>query len=365
MGFDVSDRRALGQLISAQADEIELRWLEQVRSDIVGRRDVHPTQLRDGIPDYLTALSGLLACDGDRLDKNGTATWVRVARQHGLARVQVGFDIDQLIREFIALRHVIQSVAREHGVKTDPADAMLADLIDAAIAEAVRAYVRARDDEARRIQAENIGFVTHELRNPLAAVVQAEAAIRAVAVPEQQRALDILERGHRRLTELIDSVLDSERLEGQAMAPKPTEIHSHDLIEAATTVARKTAQDKGVQLVVDDGPDCTLMLDRNLTCSAIQNLVDNAVKYTDDGHVDVVVEDQSERWSVHVRDTGPGLSPGELRTIFEPCRRGETSKQGTGLGLAIARRAIEAQGGTIHAESTNAGSHFWITLPKS
>jgi signal transduction histidine kinase len=120
-----------------------------------------------------------------------------------------------------------------------------------------------------------------------------------------------------------------------------------------------------VQLVVDEGPDCTLTLDRNLTCSAIQNLVDNAVKYTDDGHVDVVVEDQSERWSVHVRDTGPGLSPGELRTIFEPFRRGATSKQGTGLGLAIARRAIEAQGGTIHAESTNAGSHFWITLPKS
>ncbi len=352
-------------MIAQQSAEIERRWLDQVRRDLVGQRDLHVMQIRDGIPEYLKALSSLLASTDERFRADGTASWIRVAREHGLARVQIGFDIDQLIREFITLRHVIGAVTREHGVATEPLDALLADVVDEAIAESVRAYVRARDYEARRAQAEKIGFVTHELRNPLAAVVQAESAIRAISVPAQRLALDILERGHRRLTELIDSVLDTERLDGQAITPKLSPVRTQELIESATAVARKAAADKGLQLVVEEGPDRTLTLDRDLTSSAIQNLVDNAVKYTDFGRVDVAVDDRPTTWSVHVRDTGPGLSPEELRTIFEPFRRGATSKPGTGLGLAIARRAIESQGGSIHAEATTDGSHFWIALPKS
>jgi signal transduction histidine kinase len=64
-----------------------------------------------------------------------------------------------------------------------------------------------------------------------------------------------------------------------------------------------------------------------------------------------------------VRDSGPGISEGDLRTIFEPFHRGTTKVPGTGVGLAIARRAIEAQGGTLQVASTlGAGAHFWVTL---
>jgi signal transduction histidine kinase len=106
-------------------------------------------------------------------------------------------------------------------------------------------------------------------------------------------------------------------------------------------------------------------LDPLLTRSAIQNLADNAVTYTDLGGVDLSVEDQGEAFRLHLRDSCGGISPQELRTIFEPFERGHSGKAGTGLGLAIARRAVEAQGGSIHAESTGThGCHFWIDLPK-
>jgi hypothetical protein len=108
-----------------------------------------------------------------------------------------------------------------------------------------------------------------------------------------------------------------------------------------------------------------LAVDIDLTRSALQNLAENAVKYTDEGEVNISITDEGDEVVVDVRDTCKGLSPEELGTIFEPFKRGRTEKTGTGLGLAIARRAVEAQGGRIHAESTGAsGCHFSVRLPR-
>jgi len=106
------------------------------------------------------------------------------------------------------------------------------------------------------------------------------------------------------------------------------------------------------------------MADSQLMMSAIQNLADNAVKFTDDGRVEIVLESRGDEAVIHVRDNCPGISPAELEKIFEAYERGSSEKPGTGLGLAIARRAITLTGGTIGAESNETqGCHFWITVP--
>jgi signal transduction histidine kinase len=241
---------------------------------------------------------------------------------------------------------------------------MLADLIDAAISEAVRAYIGARDYEVRRSQAEHVGFLTHELRNPLTTAMHAAELLRGVAGPAATRAIDALDRSLASLAELIDGVLSAERLEAGQVVPRLVELTEGELLERATRAARGVAASKGIGFELRHGPERRLRLDPDLTGSAIQNLVDNAVKYTDHGQVTVTVDVTSDRWRLHVRDTCNGLSAEELRTIFEPYRRGVTNKQGTGLGLSIAKRAIEAQGGQIHAESPDPqGCHFWIELP--
>ena len=359
--------RALGRIIGAKASEVEQRWLRRVQTDIARTPGVELTELRDGIPDYLAALAVLLSeGGGDSPAANGTAIWSRVAREHGVTRVRIGFDIDQLIHEFIVLRREVRAVAAENGIATAATEGILADLIEAAIAEAVHAYIEARDHAARRVQAQNIGFLTHELRNPLATGVHAAERLREQASPEHVRALDALERSHRRLTELIDGVLDVERLEAGKIEPRKIEVREDKLLEQATEAARRVASEKGLGFETHVDPMRRIRVDPELTRSALQNLVDNAVKYTDAGGVDVATEETDTSWSVHVRDSCPGLSREELRTIFEPFRRGSTSKKGTGLGLAIARRAIEAQGGTIQAESPgDGGCHFWFTLPKT
>jgi signal transduction histidine kinase len=359
------ETRALGGIISTNALEIEQRWLQCVTENVARTQGIEPTQLRDGIPDYLAALSEALRGRSDEADVAGAAIWAKIAHEHGITRVRIGFDIDQLVQEFVALRHVIREVAIEHGVPTDGAEAMLADLIDAAITEAVRAYVHARDYETRRVQAEHIGFLTHELRNPLMAAISAADLLRQEASPDQIRRLDVLDRNHRRLMELIDGVLDTARLVVGSIKPKLVVAREGEILDSATEAALAVANKKGLSFEVLCNPERRIRLDPELTRSAIQNLADNAVKYTDAGAVEISVDDTETTWSVHVRDTCNGLSREELRTIFDPFRRGSTRKQGTGLGLAITRRAIEAQSGTIHAESPGpVGCHFWFTLPK-
>lgn len=369
MTADPDDRSAarLGELIDRERVEIERRWLERVQRDLLaGRPGIEPTHLRDGLPHYLAALAKLLSSDGrENLSVAAEPAWATVAREHGITRVRIGFNLSQLIHEFIILRQVIRHRAAEAGLAGGDTEAILADMLDAAIATSVSAYVDARDFEARKKQAENIGFLTHELRNPLAAASLRSAQLRRQAAPAQQQLLEGLDEALQRLGALIDSVLLTQRLEAGKMESHPADIKLGVVLEPALEAGRALAAQKGITFHAAFDPELAVRLDPLLTRSAVQNLIDNAAKYTDAGRVDVSVDDVPEGLVIHVRDTCPGISEEELRTIFEPFERGTTGKSGTGLGLAIARRAIEAQGGSIGAESPGVtGCHFWITLPR-
>jgi signal transduction histidine kinase len=359
-----SVRERLGRIIEQRAEDIERRWLERIQRDVVKHPGVEPTLLRDGMPDYLLELTNVLGEGEDPLEHRAESAWGRVARDHGITRVRIGFDIGQLVHEFIVLRRTIQDVVREEDPALASADSLLADVLEAAVAVAVQAYVDARDFESRRSQAANVGFLTHELRHPLTAASLAAARLRRQASPEQEHSIDILDRGLRRLSELIDGVLLTEKLEAGEITIAPTDTTLGQLMEPVETL-RAPAEQKGVRFRTMYDPDLEMTVDVDLTRSVLQNLAENAVKYTDDGEVEIAVTDAGDDVVVHVRDTCKGLSPEELRTIFEPFKRGRTEKTGTGLGLAIARRAVEAQGGSIHAESPGpSGCHFSVRLPR-
>jgi signal transduction histidine kinase len=364
--MDANLARRLGRLIDAERPEIERRWLEHVRKDVSEAEGVELTQLRDGIPDYLVAMVKLLAAaDFDLLGGHATSAWAEIAREHGITRVRIGFDISQLVHEFIVLRRVIGEIV-DREPELAAAKELVADIVEAAIAAAVQAYVDARDLESRRAQAENIGFLTHELRNPLTAAALTASSLRHQVPPEQAKPVEALQRHLARLNELIDGVLLTQRLEAGEVTAKPVDVQLAPLIEGALEAARKVAAAKKLGFRANYDPGATARLDPGLTRSAIANLADNAVKYTDEGEVEIAVQDGPDELLVNVRDSCPGISPEELRTIFEPFKRGHNVKGGTGLGLAIARRAAEAQGGSISARSSSqAGCQFSIRLPKA
>jgi signal transduction histidine kinase len=294
-----SVRERLRRIIEQRTEEIERRWLARVQQDIVKQPGVELTLLRDGMPDYLIELTKVLGNGADPLDHRAESAWVRVARDHGITRVRIGFDIGQLVHEFIVLRRTIQEVVREEDPSLGPTD-LLAELLEAAIAVAVQAYVDARDFESRRAQAANIGFLTHELRHPLSAASLAAARLRRSATPEQERALAILDRGLRRLSDLIDSVLLTEKLEAGEITIAPTQTTLGQLMESVETL-RGPAEQKGLRFRTEYDPDLSLAVDVDLTRSVLQNLAENAVKYTDDGEVKISIKDAGDDVIVDVR----------------------------------------------------------------
>ena len=193
-----SIRERLRRIIEQRTEEIERRWLDRVQRDIVKQPGVELTLLRDGMPDYLLELTKALGNGAEPLDHRAESAWAHVARDHGITRVRLGFDISQLVHEFIVLRRTIEEVVREEDPSLASAD-VLAEMLEAAVLVAVQAYVDARDFETRRAQAANVGFLTHELRHPLAAASLAAARLKQHASPEQERPLQILDRGLQRL----------------------------------------------------------------------------------------------------------------------------------------------------------------------
>jgi len=164
-----TDRVRLKQAIEEHRGEIERRWLERIQLDILKTPGVELTQLRDGMPDYLVELAKALKDDASSsagLEERGESAWSKVAREHGITRVRIGFDISQLVHEFVVLRRVIEEVAQRYEPGFGRAERPLTELLDSAIGVAVQAYVDARDLEARRAQAANVGFLIHEVRQP-------------------------------------------------------------------------------------------------------------------------------------------------------------------------------------------------------
>jgi two-component system, NarL family, sensor histidine kinase BarA len=357
-------RVVLADMIERRAHEVVARWLEQVRADAADT-SVPLTELADGIHDYLTRLAELLR-GGDSLDHLGASAWDDVAREHAITRVRLGFDITQLFHEIGTLQRITIRVLREQGALDDRQADRLRDLIDAAMKSSLKSYIDYRDYLTRKTEAEHIGFLTHELKNPLNAVFMAAERLRQLDLPAaQQRLCDIIERNLGRVRRMIDDVLLTERLQIGEVENRPVEVTLGQLIGDALEVFNRAAEEKAIRLVTSFDPALTLRADPTLTSSAIENLIDNAIRYTDVGVVTFAVEDDAESVVFHVRDTCNGLSPEELRVIFEPFKRVHSRKPGTGRGLAIARRAIETQGGTIHAESSaDAGCHFWFVLPR-
>jgi signal transduction histidine kinase len=269
-----TEAAALGDLIDRTRAEIEQRWLERVEIDIVKTPGVSLTHLRDGMPDYLAAMAQLLhRCGQGELLAGASSAWVRFAREHGVTRVRIGFDITQLIHEFVVLRHVIREIVAEHGGAAGPAEAMLADVLDAAISASVHAYVEARDAELRSRQAENIGFLTHELRNPLTAAMAAAAQLRPHVPPGAVRFADMVDRNHRRIHDLIDSTLLTQKLEAGKMECRPTALRLGELLDGAIEHLRDSCRRKGLHVSVTYDPSLRLCVDPMLTRSALQNVL--------------------------------------------------------------------------------------------
>jgi len=196
---------------------------------------------------------------------------------------------------------------------------------------------------------------------------------------EQREFVDTINQSGRALMTIINDVLDFSKIEAGKMELEP---HAFDLERAAYEVIRALsakATDKGLELILDYGSNCPRYVigDGGRLRQILFNLVGNAVKFTERGHVIVDVQCSEAhaggvRLQVQVKDTGIGISDAERDKLFRSFSQADASTTrrygGTGLGLAICKRLVEMMGGEIGLEtSPGQGSNFWfaVSLPRA
>ena len=213
-----------------------------------------------------------------------------------------------------------------------------------------------------------ISNAAHQLRNPIAGLqAQAEAAETAPDEPAlRERVAGIVEAA-RRTSRLTQQLLSLDKAKGRARGQDEVDV---DLDKLASDVMNRHAPDalrRGVAISFDvEGEPTPLRGDRIMLSEALDNLVDNALRYgcPDGGELEVRVAYKRDHAKVTIRDDGPGVPEAEREQVFERFHRAvEDGADGCGLGLPIVREVAERHGGQIHLAETANGARFDLTLP--
>ena len=236
---------------------------------------------------------------------------------------------------------------------------------------------RARDEavEANRAKDFFLAFVSHELRSPLNAILGWSKILLTKTVDDNTRrnALETIERSARLQTKLINDLVDSARVASGKLRMEFHPTNLCEIVRVAYQAQRPVAETHGLEFTfVSDCDELSVFADAGRLQQVITNLISNAIKFTPDGgKIAIRIELSGDTVSVHVKDTGQGISPEALPTIFQQFSQGEIgrsrSNSGLGLGLSIVKILVAKHGGSVQAlsEGLGKGSEFIITLPLS
>jgi len=236
------------------------------------------------------------------------------------------------------------------------------------IEEALRmAADRAR--EADRAKSEFLANMSHEVRTPINGVLGLAELLRGQDLgPTAKKYVEGIISSGNILLKVIGDVLDLSKIEARKMEINTGPVKLRSLIAEVVALFGGQVASSGVDLRPDVDADLpvAVVLDGTSLRQVLANLVGNAIKFTEVGHVDVTVAKDGNRLRFEVCDTGRGVPEDQLKTIFEPFQQvgGESDFGGTGLGLTISRRLVELMGGQMGVISQfGKGSKFYFSLP--
>lgn len=325
-------------------------------------------QVVDGLPDPVVALDP----NGRVVDANPAAV-----RFFGIgARGIAGVTVEDLARAFpngrlpeasgavldVGDRSYILRRSRLAGAEAGT----ILQLTD--VTERRRAELAA--EEASATKSRFVANVTHELRTPLNGVMGLADLLAGTELNERQREYLLgIQQCSQTLLGLISDVLDLSKLDAEAMPIAQDPVDLRELLEEIVRVHRPLAGQKGVDVRCEiEGLPPYVAGDGLRLRQVLHNLIGNALKFTEHGEAVIRATRQDDRYAIEVRDTGIGIPPEKLGTVFEAFQQADASTTrrygGTGLGLPISRRLVERMGGTLTLESVyGQGTTMRIDLP--
>jgi signal transduction histidine kinase/HAMP domain-containing protein len=287
-------------------------------------------------------------------------TWsIVTARVNGVLALRrlrdLSARLDEQNRELETQKSELEAQAQELGQQNAELEAQKRQLAD-----------------ANRLKSTFLSNMSHELRTPLNSVIALAGVLsRRVAktLPEEERSyLEIIERNGKNLLGLINDILDLSRIEAGREDVRVGLVSLKDVVSEVVAMLGPQAEQKGVALRDEVAAGLPpLATDPDKVRHILQNLVANAVKFTDKGSVVVSADMVGGEARVAVTDTGIGIAPEHLGIIFDEFRQADSGAArrhgGTGLGLSIARKYARLLGGDVTVESTlGQGSTFTVRL---
>jgi len=260
----------------------------------------------------------------------------------------MGFLIWRLVgRELRFLESTAQAIARRTPEALEP-------IAGGEIPEEIQPLVAALNGLLGRLgsaltqQRHFIADAAHELRTPLTALrLQLQLAERAQDASEREKAHGMLREGIARATRVVEQLLALARQDPDAPVEGEAPVDLAELARSVADAQAAAAEAKGLSLAVDAPAPVVVQGERDALRALLENLVDNAIRYTASGGV-VVRAGSGPRAFLEVEDTGPGIPPAERERVFDRFYRGEaTAGSGSGLGLAIVRRIAQRHGGEV------------------
>lgn len=223
-----------------------------------------------------------------------------------------------------------------------------------------------------QMKSDFVSTVSHELRTPLTiikeGVLQVFEGLLGETNAEQKRLLSIVLEGIEQLGRIVDEILDLSKIESGRLELRKTIVDIASVARGVQTVFSRQAQEKNIQIEIHMPDKVEIQADKDKIVQVFMNLISNALKFTEEGKIEISVVQKPKEVQCAVSDTGIGIAECDLPKVFGKFQRFYTPSRatvkGTGLGLAISKGYVEAHGGTIKVQSKQgAGSKFIFTFP--